>query len=113
MLGNFSIPVFPIMCVTDLLPVLNKLRLQMSTTSNVRGPADLLSANRLLISHCVRGPPLSDTHVNYLTDICADLKDLAANASVPKSQQIIRDFLGDYDGNRVIAFFTEGPTTLD
>jgi hypothetical protein len=56
---------------------------------------------------------LSDTHVNYLTDICADLKDLAANASVPKSQQIIRDFLGDYDGNRVIAFFTEGPTILD
>ena len=100
------------MHVTDLLPMLNKLRLEMNTTSSGKDLADL-SANRLLTSHCVRGPPLSDTHVNYLTDICADLKDLAVNASVPESQQIIRDFLGDYDGDRVITFFTKGPTTLD
>ncbi|KAI9171997.1 hypothetical protein HJFPF1_01489 [Paramyrothecium foliicola] len=113
MFSGACLPIIPITSLTELIPTLEKLRQAVADSSHHRPHLSLQVRNQHLLSHCVRGPPLTGTQVNYLTDVFANMGDLAANASDPHGQQLLCDFLGDKDGSRVISFFTQGPAPID
>ncbi|KEY67514.1 hypothetical protein S7711_02434 [Stachybotrys chartarum IBT 7711] len=108
---NAVIPIIPITSIEDLRPRLDSLRRQRHQCSGKQASPVVSSSG--IVSHCVRGPPLSSMQTAYLIDLCTDFKDLATNVFSLESQRVLRDFLGEADGERLIEFFTNGPMLAD
>ncbi|KFA64147.1 hypothetical protein S40285_00792 [Stachybotrys chlorohalonatus IBT 40285] len=108
---NVVIPIIPITSVDDLRHRLDSLRRQRHQYLGKQAPPVL--SNSDIVSHCVRGPPLSSMQTAYLIDLCTGFKDLTTNVFAPESQRVVRDFLGEVDGQRLIQFFTNGPMLAD
>ncbi|KAH7326482.1 hypothetical protein B0I35DRAFT_136502 [Stachybotrys elegans] len=108
---NHQVPILPISCTADLVPCLDSLRLETNSSMQPQQvPGD---SGRDLVARCVRGPPLSPRKAGYLTDYFGDMKGLVGSTSSPQGQRAICDLVGERDGRRVIAFFTEGPRLPD
>lgn len=103
-----ALAVIPLAAATELpgcLAALDRRR-----RLGVAGPAPAPApAARALLPHCTRGAPLATRQANVLSDICTGLADVAALALDAAGQRRLRDYLGDADASRVIAFFAAGP----
>ena len=109
-------PIVPISSSQELPGCLNTLRQQFSATGtrgeSVGGEGEA-KWSRDLIHHCVRGKPLSRDQANVLTGMSTGFKDIVKHVSLPDSQAVLNDFLGETDAHRIISFFTNGPVSAD
>jgi hypothetical protein len=99
-------PIVPILDCAELPACLADWRRQLTNTSTRSRPPETPKA---LIPHCVHGPPLTERQVNILMDVCSGFRELARNVHDPEKVQMMADFLGQKDAERVTDFFKGGP----
>lgn len=111
MLSDSVPPIIPISSARDLRGCLDALR-QKCAVNRETGNQAQQNALRELASQCIVGKPLSRDQVNILTGITSGFGDLTNHVTHPGGSGIIKDYLGDADGERVISFLTSGPSRV-
>ena len=105
-----TVSIIPIASASELPSCLDSLRQQCSVPDpEAVTPTQDLLRMREILSHCSRGPRLTTSQTNMLSDICTGFADLARHAYDPAGQRKIAEYLGDSQAAKVISFFTEGP----
>jgi hypothetical protein len=103
MLEKFEAPMVP-RCTAEALPsTLRTMQHRLSSTPT--GPP-VPTSTRVLLSQCVHGLPRAESQTNILSGIVSSSRDLASKADCEEGRQLLRDYLGDIDGERVISFLT-------
>ncbi|KAL3606480.1 hypothetical protein FPOAC2_01437 [Fusarium poae] len=102
---DYAMPIIPITTTETLPGCLESLQQDNSKKSSQPG-AGANIASRDLLRGCVYGKPLSRDQVNILTGITSGFGDLASRSSLPNGQAVIREYLGNEDGERLLSFLT-------
>ncbi|KAM5362785.1 hypothetical protein ACJZ2D_012369 [Fusarium nematophilum] len=110
--SDHSLPVMPISSVRDLPGCLDALRRGCSARSARENEAHG-ETPRDLVHWCVGGKALSKDQTNILTGITSGFRELVNHIALPEGQATLREYLGDGDGERVITFFTSGPSQVN
>ncbi|KAL6920106.1 hypothetical protein FSHL1_004083 [Fusarium sambucinum] len=102
---DYAMPMIPITTIKTLPGCLESLQRDYSKESS-QPDTDANVASRDLLRWCVCGKPLSRNQVNILTEITSGFGDLAGRSSLPHGQAVIREYLGNEDGGRLLSFLT-------
>ncbi|CEI65045.1 unnamed protein product [Fusarium venenatum] len=102
---DYAMPMIPITTIKTLPVCLESLQQDYSKESS-QPDTDANIASRDLLRWCVCGKPLSRDQVNILTEITSGFGDLGGRSSLLNGRAVIREYLGNEDGGRLLSFLT-------
>ena len=106
MKDKFDLPVIPITTVADLRPIVENSRVEASAASRITAAPSTRSLEWSILASFVDGAPLSVSQTRELGKITSSVGDLVLKVSTPEGRALVLEFLGERDGQRVIAYLT-------
>ncbi len=104
MVDKLDVPILPLATLEDLpttIQAFHRPPCQPTTTARQWAP----SAMQTLLPYCTIQPRLSEHATNVLSDITSDFRDLVDKAATAGGQSLLRNYLGEQEGESVISFW--------